>query len=73
MNVTNSIVKNVCEPDIHCITQCPFYQTSRERALSDLGAKNSLKNPLGTLFYPFDAVNRQSSFPFLNEYLGGLV
>ena len=48
MNVTNSIVKNVCEPDIHCITQCPFYQTSRERALSDLGAKNSLKNPLGT-------------------------
>ena len=57
MNVTNSIVKNVFESYDHCIIQCPFYQAFRNRAISDLGAKNSLKNPLGTWFYPFNAVN----------------
>lgn len=64
MNLTNSIVNNVFEYDIHCIIHRDF----RENPQLTLVLKTA-KNPLSNWFYPTDTVNGCGSFSFLNQYL----
>lgn len=70
MNLTNSVVKNFVEADVHCIEQRPLNSASREGALSDLGAKNSLKKKsLGYLILAFRGCELTRFLSFWNEYL----